>query len=429
MAAALALVAMALRVPPAQATQGFNGYGGFDATGLLDKLGIPKDSSKGIGAILDEQINVDMGPAMTNLQYSFCNAQVCGTSENLECTGNLYIPGFTNQILQKLSLPPPMDGAKLLSFSMAHGPTTPTGWFSGRGGGGGAFPPFLGPLAGSTAGPNGVNFNFGLGPYAPALRPGGPLGDACGVPEKQRNDVTGKNPNGIENDYAKTIVKLQWQVSAIAYKNAVKAGTVTQPFNVNGQLHNFTFPASAPLQTKPSSRPTFSQSSSPAAGTGGVTMANMLSALGLESLTPTLINQFLTTNNLSTPSGFNLGGAVNPGVLSSLFGQQANPPALASVQTTLGELAKAFGAGQVVPGLASQLTGYSPQAAAGVIGWAGDGNIPGGAAVITGYDPSTDNFSLVNVLGQTVDVGFRPLSSFLTNYGQVFETAVRGPKL
>jgi hypothetical protein len=420
---------------PARATIATGSRGGLVDAELLDKLGIPKDAASKMGDMLDEQINVDMGPAMTNLRYSFCNAQVCGTSENLECTGNLYIPGFTNQILQKLMVPPPFDGAKLFSFSMAHGPTTPTGWFSGRsGGGGGLFPPIGGwpitwPPGGSNAGPNGLNFNFGLGPYAPALRPGGPLGDSCGIPEKQRTDVTGKNPNGIENDYAKTILKLQWQVSGIALKNALRTGTISQPVGINGQTQNFTFPAVTPLPTRPTSSPTFSQGSFPGAGTGGVTLANMLSHLGIGNVTPTLTGEALRTNGLSTPAGFNLAGSLNPGFLSSLFPSRAEPLSLMTTQTTLNELAQAFAAGQVVSPLAAQIAGYTPKAAAGVIGWAPSGPIPGGAAVITGYDSSNDSFSLVNSLGKLVDVDYASLSSFLSNYGQVFETAVRGPKL
>jgi hypothetical protein len=189
----LAFMTVSATAGPAQADLG--GYGTLLSNQkLLDGLGI---SGKDVNHVLDEQINIDMGPAMTQLRYSFCNAQSCGTSENLECTGNLYIPGFVGSILKSAQVPPPGRLSKLLAFALAHGPSAPTGWFAGRGSGANPFASLGQMFPGSSAGGDGVKLDFGLGDFAPALRPMAPFGDGCGVPENQVNDVKSKNPDGI----------------------------------------------------------------------------------------------------------------------------------------------------------------------------------------------------------------------------------------
>lgn len=47
-----------------------------------------------------------LAPASVNLDFRYCDAQTCGTSENYDCTGNKWIPQFAEALPQSLRIPP-----------------------------------------------------------------------------------------------------------------------------------------------------------------------------------------------------------------------------------------------------------------------------------------------------------------------------------
>ncbi|MGI8608435.1 MAG: hypothetical protein ACR2MY_04290 [Candidatus Dormibacteria bacterium] len=61
-------------------------------------------------------------PATVGLGFGFCDAFVCGTSDNVECIGNLYIPRFADSLLLSFQLSPP-PGSRLRDAFISGGST------------------------------------------------------------------------------------------------------------------------------------------------------------------------------------------------------------------------------------------------------------------------------------------------------------------
>ncbi|MFN2466044.1 MAG: protein kinase [Candidatus Dormibacteria bacterium] len=60
-------------------------------------------------------------PAAVDLGFGYCDAFVCGTSENLDCVGNKYMPRFGDALLGTFSLAPPA-GSTLRDVVISGGP-------------------------------------------------------------------------------------------------------------------------------------------------------------------------------------------------------------------------------------------------------------------------------------------------------------------
>jgi hypothetical protein len=180
---------------------------------LLVQLAASPPAEAGIGSIgkvlgpaLTQIVKV-IKPALTKLRYGYCNALSCGTSENLECVGNLFIPGFLGDITRNVTIAAPAAGATVEELQIAHGSTTPTDFASGAVGGAGGSRLFGGiSVVLRNVGQQLSQLQMKV-PISNLLRQAlrdtsGLSGEeadkqvTCGVPEEQKNEVTTAHPDG-----------------------------------------------------------------------------------------------------------------------------------------------------------------------------------------------------------------------------------------
>jgi hypothetical protein len=172
-------------------------------------------------------------PASVDLGFGFCNSFVCGTSENLDCVGNLYIPGFTGALYLdfRFGVPP---GSTVKDILISGGPTpdVETAYAYLTPGLQVISSSLLSGKAKVTA--DGVSLEFPVPYKAELLAHYKPVFKRiCGFTEAELNAFRAK--------YGSRYVPLYPYITVIAHITRPSSSTGTQSVTVNGQDQNIRF--------------------------------------------------------------------------------------------------------------------------------------------------------------------------------------------
>lgn len=378
-------------------------------------------------------------PKMVIPRYSFCNAQVCGTSENLECVGNQYIPGFLGDFARTINV---SSIGKLVGADMSYGQDMPS-----SGGMGGL-------LRGSLSGlgkvlPEGFVLNLPFDKIAAGLRDVSPVlqgltGDAasaamektlsCGVPEEQKTKFVEAFPDGVPNDYANIVLKLLWDTGE---QSRGGPETFAQTLTLNGAKTDISATLAPDAGEVIDKATVFDQTSSTvkvplASGKGTVSFAEVGSVATVVSSAFTLmglkgdpekIGEVLRQSGSWRPGeGTNVVGAIgNAGLLSQLATAAGNtePTTFVAGEVGIVELAQSLSGNTLAGSLATQLGERSAVGSAAIFAWAPSGTTPGGAALFTAFDATRDEFEMINSVGKRVRIDFESMARTFQSVGDI----------
>jgi hypothetical protein len=186
--------------------------------------------------------------------WNFCNAQVCGTSENVECVGNRYVPTYAGQFVHDLGIGP-IPGFRLRDAVLQVGASTiaPASVVhvtaDGATGDTSAF-----------ASPPAIRSDGGL---AVALLQGGLVetlrflpefpGRACGITEEERDAILATYGESVEVPGAVIALDLEWE--PVEDGAASELAGQTQILTANGGESTLTFPELASPGSAPDTEP------------------------------------------------------------------------------------------------------------------------------------------------------------------------------
>jgi hypothetical protein len=188
---------------------------------------------KGNGEVpsLLKQVIVVNQPSQVKLTWGFCNAQSCGTSQNIECVGNKYMPGYG--VLEKLKVGAP-TGFKLKGLFTLFGPLTNVlnqGLSqiaeSMKALDQAALESVATPSGVGTDPDGGVNIKLDTGGIGDTLKFDKDFNMVCGHPEEEKQAIVADLGPEPTNPTAKGVIGILWE------KSRNTSGPITQQISTN----------------------------------------------------------------------------------------------------------------------------------------------------------------------------------------------------
>ncbi|GAC1578928.1 MAG: hypothetical protein NVS3B24_11900 [Candidatus Dormibacteria bacterium] len=337
--------------------------------------GTPVFTAGPAGSVV-ERVTI-VSPATVPLSFAYCDAFVCGNSDNIDCIGNSYVPGFGSAVPLTMTLGPP-PGSRLEKALVSAGPApgVDTALAVFDPGGGGETPSHL--LAGAPqVGSDGsLRLEFAT-PWRKALQPHYDAGRKryCGFNAEQKASFTRSFGVTYSNPYPAITVLARWSP-------AVQAGTTSVV--INGASQNAAT-TTAPRPPPAGPVPVLLQYDARWAGTrAGAT------TIGSAGTVATAVAMALTALGLR---------AEPPAVAQDLVRAGAWDPSRGTDwERLVGYLNQRVAAGEV------DLPAASVRAQGGAISLAALTDSSSGSpheamVVVTGYDPARDSFRVIDPRG------------------------------
>jgi hypothetical protein len=322
------------------------------------------------------------GPGAVTYGFAFCDAFVCGNSDNIDCVGNLYIPNFGGAYLTDAQVPPPPGSHATAVMVLAGGDAgalAPAALVSG--GSSSSVDSHVLAAAPQVSG-NGVSLSF-VSPIAPEIRQHIRNGMLCGFTAEQRTAfIAAHGPQQHNDSTAEVRVVIDWSPPSAPLSGQ------TQAVLVNGVKNNVALqPAAKPPQ-------------------------------GAGAFTPALQGDARWASTAAGTRTYGVSGTV-PATLSTLFsgfGIHRDPPAIGKELIAAGAWSPGKGVDwRALQGYITaqhltvgevdvfQALGAMHAGAAVMVAYADHRLAPAQevTAVITDYDSGTDTFGVIDpVAGQ-----------------------------
>ncbi|HEV7678437.1 MAG TPA: protein kinase [Candidatus Dormibacteraeota bacterium] len=331
------------------------------------------------------------GPSAIGLSFAFCDSLVCGTSENLDCVGNLYIPRFGGAYLLDATVAPPPGSHAQKVLVLAGNDAGALAPVALAGGGASAVEASVLSAAPRIDG-SGVTLSF-VSPIGAEIRKHIRGGVLCGFNQAEVAALHAAYGDQVRNDTTSEVrVVIDWSPPSGSLSSAV------QTVSVNGTASKVPL---QPAQSQKSTAPAFTtvlqgdsrwastaagkSSTYGASGTVPTTLSTLLSGFGVHRDPPAIGKQLVDA------------GIWKPGTGTDWKGLQGYIASAAPLSVSEVDVFQALGALHSGAAVMVAYTDHRPTPAQDL------------TAVITDYDPGTDTFGVIDPVSGAVRISWDDL--------------------